>query len=106
VIGVLSQFLQGPRQPHWEALSYFAVLKGCTCARGKDLLYKPSQKLTMEGFSDADWAGNRSDRRSTSAYCIFVGGNLVTCSKKQAIVARSSAEAEYRAMAHTAFEMM
>ena len=70
-------------------------------------MYKPSQKLTVEGFDDADWAGSRSERRSTSGYCIFVGGNLVTWrSKKQTIVVVSSAEAEYRAMAHTASEMM
>ena len=41
------------------------------------------------------------DRRSTSGYCTFVGGNLVSWrSKKQSVVARSSAEAEFRALAH------
>ena len=41
-----------------------------------------------------------TDRRSTSGYCSFVLGNLVTWrSKKQSVVARSSAEAEFRAMA-------
>jgi hypothetical protein len=49
-------------------------------------------------YSDADWAGN-SDQKSTSGYYTFVGGNLVTWrSKKQSVVARFSAEAEYRAM--------
>ncbi|RVW26484.1 Retrovirus-related Pol polyprotein from transposon RE2 [Vitis vinifera] len=56
------------------------------------------------GFSvsvvNADWAGSVTDRRSTSGYCSFVWGNLVTWrSKKQSVVARSSAEAEVRAMA-------
>ncbi|KAK2981314.1 hypothetical protein RJ640_007015 [Escallonia rubra] len=46
-------------------------------------------------------------RKSTSGYCTFVWGNLVTWrSKKQSVVARSSAEAEYRAMAHGICEMM
>ena len=57
------------------------------------------------GYSDADWAGS-CDRKSTTGFCTFVGGNLVTWkSKKQNVVARSSAEAEYRAMASTASEL-
>jgi hypothetical protein len=59
------------------------------------------------GFSDADWAGNACDRKSTTGYCTFVGGNLVSWkSKKQNVIARSSAEAEYRAMASTACELI
>jgi hypothetical protein len=58
------------------------------------------------GYSDADWAGSY-DRKSTTGYCTFVGGNLVTWkSKKQNVVARSSAEAEYRAMTSTASELI
>lgn len=56
--------------------------------------------MKVEAFSNADWVGSVDDRRSTSGYCLFVGGNLVTwCSKKQSVVARSSVEAEYRAIA-------
>jgi len=51
--------------------------------------------------------GSLKDRRSTSGYCTFVGGNLVTWrSKKQSVVARSSAEAEYRAMAQGVCEII
>ena len=47
------------------------------------------------------------DRRSTSRYCSFVSGNLVTWrSKKQNVVARSSAEAEFRVVAHGICEIM
>ncbi|KAL6328692.1 hypothetical protein AAG906_003378 [Vitis piasezkii] len=50
-------------------------------------------------YTDADWAGAVDDKRSTSGYFTFVGGNLVTWkSKKQNVVARSSAEAEFRGM--------
>ncbi|KAH9650093.1 protein kinase domain-containing protein [Citrus sinensis] len=56
--------------------------------------------IAFAKYTDADWAGSVTDRRSTSGYCTFVGGNLVTWrSKKQTVVARSSAEAEYRAVA-------
>jgi hypothetical protein len=58
------------------------------------------------GFSDADWAGS-CDRKSTTGFCTFVGGNLVTWkSKKQNVVARSSVEAEYRVMTSTASELV
>ena len=53
------------------------------------------------------YAGDRGDKKSTTGYCIFVRENTVTWrSKKQDVVSRSSDEAEYRAMTHTACEMV
>ena len=66
-----------------------------------------NHSTVISGYTDADWAGNAIDRKSTTGYCTFVGGNLVTWkSKKQQVVACSSAEAEYRAMAITACELI
>nr|CAN74507.1 hypothetical protein VITISV_015891 [Vitis vinifera] len=51
------------------------------------------------GYTDADLAGSPSDKHSTSGYCVFIGGNLISWkSKKQNVVVRSSVDAEYRAM--------
>ncbi|KAK3023749.1 LOW QUALITY PROTEIN: hypothetical protein RJ639_044458 [Escallonia herrerae] len=57
--------------------------------------------------AESDWAGSITDRRSTSGYCTYVWGNLVTWrSKKQSVVSRSSAEAEFRAIALSICEGM
>ena len=60
-------------------------------------MFEKHGHLEIHGFTDADWAGNPNDRKSTAGYFTFVGGNLVTWrSKKQKVVALSSAEAEFR----------
>lgn len=60
------------------------------------MLYKKSGHCRVEVYIDADWAGSLTDYRSTTEYCTFLGRNLVTLrSKKQSMVAWSSAEAEF-----------
>ena len=59
-------------------------------------MFSKNNHLDIEGYIDVDWAGNISDRKSTLGYFTFVGGNLVPWrSKKQKVVALSSAEAEF-----------
>ena len=63
--------------------------------------------LSLVDCTDSDWAGNQTDRRSTSGYFTFVEGNLVTWrSKKQNVVSRSNAESEYRIMTQSASEII
>ncbi|KAM2879538.1 hypothetical protein FF1_015021 [Malus domestica] len=105
VVSVVSQFMHSPSVDHMAAV--MRILAYLKSAPGKRVLYRKHGHLIIEGFTDADWAGNVSDRRSTSGYFTFVGGNLVTWrSKKQKVVSRSSAEAEYRGMAHDICEIL
>ncbi|KAM1420476.1 hypothetical protein ACFX2I_002841 [Malus domestica] len=104
-VSVVSQFMHSPSVDHMEAV--MRILAYLKSAPGKGVLYESHGHMRIEGFTDADWAGDVTDRRSTSGYFTFVGGNLVTWrSKKQNVVSRSSAEAEYRGMAHGVCEML
>ncbi|KAE8677983.1 hypothetical protein F3Y22_tig00111463pilonHSYRG00129 [Hibiscus syriacus] len=61
--------------------------------------------LALHAFSDVDWAGNKDDFTSTSAYIVYLGHNPISWSSKKHIVARSSTEAEYRSVASIATEI-
>jgi hypothetical protein len=90
--------MHDPRVPHQEAV--YQILRYLKSCPGKCVLLSKNGHTRIEVYTDADWAGCLDDRKSTSGYCSFVGGNLVSWrSKKQNVVARSTAEAEYRAMA-------
>ncbi|RVX23717.1 Retrovirus-related Pol polyprotein from transposon RE1 [Vitis vinifera] len=98
-VSMVSQFMNNPIEEHQEAV--YRILRYLKMTLGKGLFFKRVASCDVEIFSDADWAGSLTNRRSTSGYCTYVWGNLVTWrSKKQSVVARSSAEAEVRAIAH------
>ena len=104
-VSVVSRYMHDPRTGHMELV--YRILRYLKGTPGRGLWFKKNMHLDLEGYCDADWASSSDDRRSTSGYCVFVGGNLVSWrSKKQAVVARSTAEAEYRAMALSLCEML
>ena len=104
-VSVVSHFLQSPCDNHWDTAIH--ILRYVKKTPGQGVLYENRGHTQIVGYCDADWAGSPTDRRSTSGYCVFIGGNLISWkSKKQDIVARSSIEAEYRAMALTTCELI
>ncbi|KAM2944179.1 hypothetical protein COP2_027257 [Malus domestica] len=104
-VSIVSQFMHSPTMEHFNLVKrILRYLKGSV---GRGIIMKNNASTQITGYCDADWVGNSIDRKSTTGYCTFVGGNLVSWkSKKQTVVARSSAEAEYRAMASTACELI
>jgi Reverse transcriptase (RNA-dependent DNA polymerase) len=94
VVGVVSQFMHDPKEEHMDAvMRVIRYLKGTL---GKGITFRKNGHTNIEGYSDADLAGNLIDRKSIVGYFTFVGGNLVTWkSKKQSVVVLSSAEAEF-----------
>lgn len=100
----LSQFLANPTTQHFKAAH--RVLRYLKGSPGKGLFFPRSSNLQLMGFADADWGGCPDSRRSISGYCFFLGDSLVSWkSKKQQTVARSSSEAEYRALAAATCEL-
>jgi hypothetical protein len=91
--------MHDPREPHLAALKRILRYVRGTLHLGLHL--RPSTQDDLVVYSDADWAGCPDTRKSTSGYAVFLGDNLVSwSSKRQNTVSRSSAEAEYRAVAN------
>ncbi|KAM2621688.1 hypothetical protein TB2_026408 [Malus domestica] len=104
-VSFVSQFMHSPTSHHLQLVK--RILRYLKSSMSTGIFMQKNGHFTIEGYTDSDWAGNVLDRKSTTGYCTLVGGNLVTWkSKKQSVVARSSAEAEYRAMASTACELI
>ncbi|KAE8669454.1 WAT1-related protein [Hibiscus syriacus] len=98
------QFMQSPCDIHLQAVK--RILRYLQATVDFGLRFLASSRLSLTGFADANWGSDADDRRSTSGYCIYFAGNLVSWgSRKQQVVARSTAEAEYRSVACAAAEM-
>jgi hypothetical protein len=104
-VNMVCQFLSQPTEAHWEAVKRILRFVKGTLDTGLRIRRSLQQHISI--FTDADWAGDVDDRRSTSGFAVFVGSNLISwSSKKQPTVSRSSTEAEYKALAIGAAEAM
>ncbi|GJY60588.1 ribonuclease H-like domain-containing protein [Tanacetum coccineum] len=92
--------MHDPQGPHLSALKRILRYVQGTLYYGWQLFSFSTTDLVA--YSDTDWAGCPTTRRSTSGYCVFLANNLLSWSaKRQPTLSRSSAEAEYHGVAET-----
>ena len=104
-VNSLARFNSNPRKEHWSALK--RVLRYLNGMINHGLIYKQGGAKHFVGYSDADWAGDLSDRKSTSGYVFMLSGGPVSwSSRKQKCVALSTAKAEYVALSAAVQECM
>ncbi|XP_028083181.1 uncharacterized protein LOC114284473 [Camellia sinensis] len=95
--------MHNPTVGHYAGVKRLLRFVKGTLSHGRT--YTPSS-FDLQAYSDPNWARDSVDRKSTFGYCVFLGSNLISWSaKKQATVSRSSTEAEYQSLAHTAAEL-
>lgn len=88
-IQVLSQFMQSPRSSHLDALLH--TLKYVSTSPSQGILLQASNSLTLQAYSDSDWAACPMSRRSVTGYVLLFGESPISWkSKKQATISRSS----------------
>lgn len=103
-VHILTQFMQHPTTAHMDAA--LKLLRYLKSNPSQGILLASSSAAVLKGYCDSDWATCPMSRRSTTGYCVLLGDSPISWkTKKQSVVARSTAEAEYRSMAMAACEV-
>lgn len=104
VVHVLAQFLNKPKEKHWDAaIRVVRYLKG---SPGKGIVLSSNGDLRISAYCDSDFSACPLSRRSLSGFVVRLGNSPIAWkTKKQQTVSLSSAEAEYRAMGFTLKEL-
>eukprot|EP00253_Pinus_taeda_P028689 PITA_28689 len=94
VVSLISRFMEMPKEAHWQAAK--RILRYVKGTKRFGILYNVSERSDLVSYTDSDWARSVDDRKSTSGYLFHMGSGAISwASKKQPIVALSTAEAEY-----------
>jgi hypothetical protein len=93
----LSQHLKGPVQRHYSGLKELLRYIGSTI--NQRIRYGPSTNRDLVVYTDTDWAGDKTDQKSTSGFVVMLyRGPVCWASRKQTSVATLSTESEYIAL--------
>ena len=104
-VGTVSKFCSKPTEAHFTAAK--RILRYLKGTLNLAIKYQRSESNMLIGYSDADWAGDLDDRHSTTGNLFLMAGGPVNwLSKKQAVVALSTSEAEYVALSSATQEAM
>ena len=86
--------MEKPKETHWQAAK--RIMRNVKGTKGFGILYTTSECSDLVGYTDSDWVGSVDDQKSTSGYIFYMGSGAISwASKKQPIVALSTAKAEY-----------
>ena len=90
-VGVCARFQANPKMSHLIAVK--RIIKYVSGNSDFGLFYSKESNVFLAGYSNADWAVNADDRKSTTGGCFYVGRNLVVrMSRKQNFVSLSTVE--------------
>ncbi|CAM8956645.1 unnamed protein product [Rhodiola kirilowii] len=102
-VGLISRFMEKPQQSHLLAAK--RILRYISGTSDYGIMYSHTEEFCLTGYTDSDWAGDVETRKSTSGYAFYLGDGVVSwSSKKQQVVALSTAEAEYIAVTTAAYQ--
>jgi hypothetical protein len=100
-----ARFQADPKEVHLRAVK--RIMRYFVYTPKFGLWYPKGSTFDLIGYLDADWAGCKIDRKSTSGTCQFLGRSVVSwASKKQNSVALSTAEAEYIVAGHCCTQLL
>ena len=97
--------MAAPKSTHYDVV--LKILRHLKDTIFDGLHFSSHSSLTIQAYSDADWAGDPTNCRFTTGYCFLLGDSLISWrSKKQTVITRSSTEVEYRALTSTTAELI
>eukprot|EP01018_Ginkgo_biloba_P029557 Gb_20738 [translate_table: standard] len=102
-VSLVSRFMADPKIEHWKITK--RILRYIRGTKDYGLQYKRTKNFRLIGYTDADWAGDIDDRKSTSGFNFNLGTTVIAWrTKKQPIISLSTTEAEYKVATITVCE--